>query len=194
MRTSTPTEIGRVRVRNTCHQGECSLTDNARRGSEGDDVATSVCVLNTPPARVTRPAATPHSRDRHTLLATSRGLGRVPGTSLYTRKRLSLSLSLTGATANAGASLHTRKRPYLTGPRRKPGASVYTRKPLSLSQGPGRMPSASLYTPKRISASHFMCCNLTGMRVDDMASIIYQALPQSALQPKRPKAGVSYGG
>ena len=56
------------------------------------------------------------------------------------------------------------------------------------------MPSASLYTPKRISASHFMCCNLTGMRVDDMASIIYQALPQSALQPKRPKAGVSYGG
>jgi hypothetical protein len=32
------------------------------------------------------------------------------------------------------------------------------------------------------------------MRVDDMASIICQALPQSALQPKRPKAGVSYGG
>ena len=71
---------------------------------------------------------------------------------------------------------------------------LYTRVSLSLSQGPGRMPSASLYTPKRISASHFMCCNLTGMRVDDMASIIYQALPQSALQPKRPKAGVSYGG
>jgi len=69
----------------------------------------------------------------------------------------------------------------------------------SLAQGPGRKPGASSCTPKRLSARSHIACNMTQetgfeMRVDDMASIICQALPQSALQPKRPKAGVSYGG
>ena len=64
--------------------------------------------------------------------ADTRGPGRMPGASLYTREVL----------------------PPSRGAGRKPGASLYTRERHSLSRGAGRKPGASVYTQKRLSLSH----------------------------------------
>ena len=84
--------------------------------------------------------------------ADTRGPGRKPGASLYTRDRLPHSR---GAGRKPGASLYTRDRlPHSRGLGRKPGAFLYTRERLSLSWGPGRKPGASVYKHKRLSLSH----------------------------------------
>jgi hypothetical protein len=129
----------------------CRLTQEPRVQSGLDDVANDIrqALVHGHRGRVPERGAVRRARDRRARQQRDEGraggvrtppvtpgLGRKPGTSLHTRKRLSLYLSLslslthslTGARAKAWCLLIHVRASLSRGPGRKPGASVYTRK------------------------------------------------------------------
>ena len=103
----------------------------------------SSCIGAVPHGGLGETLVPPHTRGSVPL---SRGPGRRPGASSYTRKRP----SLTGAWARAWCVLiHAEASPSHGGQ----GESLvppHTRGSVPLSRGPGRKPGASSYTQKRL--------------------------------------------